>query len=316
MKRSWVNLLKEVSLIKATKKTYSYAGYCAKYWDVLKMDVWIPESPRADHACVIALHGGGFIEGSRDDEWSVKAAETLTNRGFMVVCPDYRLGMKNEEIVKENSSLLKLHNILEYCVELVVEDLINVVDYLLSRDDLQINRHKVILVCSSAGAIAALQLEYYRVNQMLRPNQLFNYWQPAAIVAYSGAVIANHFDFGYKWPGIAPTLLFHGLDDRIVEPGRKICSLKNSFYGSVKLYEAMTSKWPMSTPLCWLFRVEDAWHEVSLLLPETIDLFCAFVNEALNYGRSRMNAIIRGQQVEPLDWTKKSFLELLKDKTR
>lgn len=303
-----------MSLIKVvTKKTYDFArinlGNC------LKMDVYTPVKPRDDRACVVYLHGGGFVDGSRDDKQSVEAAYALAERGFVVVCPDYQLGMQNREMVEEDSSILKVHKLLQYCIDLAVEDLEKAIDYLWLRcNELQIDANKIILTGSSMGAIVALQLDYYRVNKM-QSYWLANQWRPAAVVAYSGAVLANHFTFGYDKQKIAPTLLFHGLKDKIVEPGMKICSLTKSMFGSSRLYKAMTRRWLACNSLCWMFRVENARHEVSTLLPETIDLFCAFVEEALARRCDHVSATVRSPRVKCTEeWCEKTFLELFQEK--
>ena len=69
----------------------------------LFLDVWTPATPRPDSACVVALFGGGFVIGERDDSYQREVARVLTERGFTVVSPDYRLGLKDRAPVRSSS---------------------------------------------------------------------------------------------------------------------------------------------------------------------------------------------------------------------
>ena len=66
-----------------TKQTFQYAQRDS----ALFLDVWTPANPRPDSACVVALFGGGFVIGNRDDEYLpaylCKLAESvLDNKEF------------------------------------------------------------------------------------------------------------------------------------------------------------------------------------------------------------------------------------------
>ena len=71
----------------------------------LYLDVWHPIKPRPDSACVVAVFGGGFVVGERDDELQTNIAHALTERGFIVVSPDYRLALKDTALVNRHSGL-------------------------------------------------------------------------------------------------------------------------------------------------------------------------------------------------------------------
>lgn len=302
--------------MEAIKKTYNFAGFSKEGY--CKMDVYTPIRPRADRACVIALHGGGFAEGARDDEWSVRTADALTGKGFVVVCPDYRLGMQDEWIVKENSSLLRLGKLFQYCVDLALEDLGKVISYLwLKSEELQINMNRVVLMGCSAGAIVALQYEYLRATverygEIKYRQIVAGAFKPAAIVAYAGAVLANHFEYNYP-PSVAPTLLFHGLKDRIVRPGKIPCSLNKSFFGSKRVFKKMSR---LPNPICWMFLVKNIGHEVSMILPETVDIFCSFFEHALDSELSLIRATICDVHITPTEWTTKTIWDLMDENSQ
>ena len=297
-----------------SRRTYTYAD---DNNNIRKMDVYYPTAQRDDKACVVIMHGGGFAEGSRDDEWSVKSANALAQKGFVVVSVDYRLGMRDEKMVKENSSLLKLHVLLNRCIVLAAEDLTRAIKFVLDHtEELKVNKDRIVLTGSSAGAVAVLQFEYGRVNASLPSfvrHSPMCMWRPAAIVAYSGGIMS----WGNNLLGVtgifAPTLLFHGLKDKIIKPGKRICSSKKNFFGSAKIYEYLFGQ----DRMCWFFGFKDVGHEVSMLLPETIDVFCEFAERAFARDFSKRKVLVQyDSAVRPTEWTKKTFFDLQKENSR
>ena len=73
------------------KLTYEYA---AKDTNHLKLDVYVPAVQNAEHSCMIFVFGGGFIGGARDDNQIPDLQKYYTNKGWVVVSIDYRLGLK------------------------------------------------------------------------------------------------------------------------------------------------------------------------------------------------------------------------------
>lgn len=45
----------------------------------LKLDVYQPSHPRADHACVLYVFGGGFVSGQRNDKYSAQCCQLLAD---------------------------------------------------------------------------------------------------------------------------------------------------------------------------------------------------------------------------------------------
>lgn len=62
-------------------QTYEYMKQDDK---ALLMDVYRPDEPRPDSACVIFMFGDGFVEGSRNfwTEWMKSSVSTSTTRGL------------------------------------------------------------------------------------------------------------------------------------------------------------------------------------------------------------------------------------------
>jgi acetyl esterase/lipase len=58
-----------------------------------KLDIYLPSSMKASLPVVVCVHGGGWMRGDRRDEWrgAPVIGRALATRGFVVVCPSYRL---------------------------------------------------------------------------------------------------------------------------------------------------------------------------------------------------------------------------------
>ena len=86
--------------------------FCQRDTTELKLDVYHPANPRADHACVLYVFGGGFISGARNNEHMVNCCTALSDRGFIVVAIDYRLYLKHAKKVP----LLKMHTLFDTAI--------------------------------------------------------------------------------------------------------------------------------------------------------------------------------------------------------
>lgn len=279
----------------------------------LEMDIYYPPRQRADKACVIALHGGGFFEGARYDDWSLSAVRALIEKGFVVFSIDYRLGMQNVGMFTTYSSPLRLHRLMDYCIDLAVEDCVSAIAYVYSRaEDFGVDREKIILTGCSSGAIVALQMDYLGANERLPYNSVLpRDWRPAAIVSYSGAVMCKNSDFHYHYPP-ASTMLFCSTKDKIVRPGRTPCSISKSFFGSKRIYRESAG----DPGVFWLIEFPGVGHEVSMILPETVDLFCAFADRALAGKNGRLVATMDDARVVPTEWTTKTIFDLMKENSQ
>lgn len=287
----------------------------AQYGDEsLELDFCPPtgKEKREDRACVVTLHGGGFMGGSRMDEWSYETARELRHKGFAVVNVDYRLGLKGTKMTL--STALKFGGMMQRSIDMAVEDLARALFYLYhNAEKFDIDPHKIILVGCSSGAITALQLGYYIANSVLNqatrqlPKAKRVPLRPAAIVAYSGAILCG--DRGVHHEDPIPTMLYHGLNDRIVRPGMTPCSLTKRFYGSERLHEEFKRhEGSLSRMVLFL----EAWHEVSVFLPKMVNSFCGFVDDVFA-GRSGCSLDVSlSKRVEPEDWMRGDIFTLMK----
>jgi acetyl esterase/lipase len=271
----------------------------------LYLDVYRPAQPRADKACVMALFGGGFVSGSRDNNYQRTIAQLLTERGFTVVSIDYRLGLKDSAMVAQNSGLLRMQDLFQFCIDIAVEDCAAAVAWVSSHaGELNIDTSKIILTGSSAGAITVLQLDWCRANGLERVSTLPKGWKPAAVVPYAGAIMSDGKPTWNTPP--APTLLFHGTKDKIVAYSTFPPILSYAIYGAKTLFSQMRKQ---DFP-CWIIRFQGIGHEVATWLPGSIDLFCAFVNQALAGRISTLDATMSDSKLVPTKWTDMTLKDL------
>ena len=277
------------------KQTYQFVQRDS----ALYLDVWSPETPRSDRACVVALFGGGFIEGQRDNSLQTTIARQLTARGYTVVSPDYRLGLKDSAMVASHSTLAKVRDLFQWTIDIATEDCAAALVWVVANaGKLNINPDRIVLTGCSAGAITVLQLDYCRANALPQASVLPDGWKPAAVVPYAGAIMCKGKP-EYKTPP-APTMLMHGTKDKIVAYKRFPRLLRHALYGSATVFKQMKKQ---DFPV-WIMRYEGIGHEVASFLPGSVDLFCGYVEQVFNGRRTTLDATVRDEKLVPTEWTK------------
>ena len=277
------------------KQTYQFVQRDS----ALYLDVWSPETPRSDRACVVALFGGGFIEGQRDNSLQTTIARQLTARGYTVVSPDYRLGLKDSAMVASHSTLAKVRDLFQWTIDIATEDCAAALAWVVANaGKLNINPDRIVLTGCSAGAITVLQLDYCRANALPQASVLPDGWKPAAVVPYAGAIMCKGKP-EYKTPP-APTMLMHGTKDKIVAYKRFPRLLRHALYGSATVFKQMKKQ---DFPV-WIMRYEGIGHEVASFLPGSVDLFCGYVEQVFNGRRTTLDATVRDEKLVPTEWTK------------
>lgn len=196
-----------------TKETYLYAE---KDTSKLYMDVYIPEVQNEQQACLMFVFGGGFIGGKRDDNQIQQVWRHFTEKGYVVIAIDYRLGMRGKT---EFAALKALKNF-QKSIDMAAEDVISALDYtirnLRQTEKFTIDCAHIVVMGSSAGAIAALQADYAMCNGYLNSDILPQSFRIAGVLAYAGAIFSTHGVPKYKNHAPAPTLFCHGTDDKLV----------------------------------------------------------------------------------------------------
>ena len=268
----------------------------------LKLDVYQPSHPRADHACVLYVFGGGFVSGQRNDKYSSQCCQLLADRGFVAVAIDYRLYLKHAPKVP----LLKMYTLFDTAIRYAVEDCSEAIAYLWDHSgELMIDPTKIILTGCSAGAITVLQTDYSRVNHLAAAAKLPGGFVPAAVIPYAGGIMCRNNALKYASVP-APTCMFHGTCDKIVNYRRFRGSLGTSLFGSSSVAKVFAK----NKYNYWVLRFEGRGHEIAIALPPTIDEFCAFVDAALSGRVMQYDATCTDSAVKETEWSKMNLFDL------
>ena len=272
----------------------------------LFLDVYRPSAPRADKAAVMTLFGGGFAIGERNSRLMKESAQALVERGFTVISIDYRLGLKDSAVVASHKRLLKVPDLFRYCIDIAVEDCAAAVSWVCANSGmLDIDPSRLILTGSSAGAITVLQLDYCRANSMEEASALPEGWKPAAVVPYSGGVMCRDSELKYATDP-APTMLMHGMKDKIVSYRSFGLPFMGKIHGGKKMDKALNRQ---DIPH-WFIRFDGIGHEVANWLPGSIDLFCTFADLTLSGRVTTLDATMTDSDLIPTRWTNMSMLEM------
>lgn len=272
----------------------------------LCLDVYKPETPRADKAAVLMAFGGGFFSGERNNDQMKRWASALLEHGFTVISIDYRLGFKDSDFVASHSRLLQLPDLFMHCIDIAVQDCAAAVAWVCSNAGmLDIDPSKLILTGSSAGAITILQLDYYRANSMSGASALPAGWKPVAVIPYSGGVMCRDSKLKYATDP-APTMLLHGTKDRIVTYKSIGLPFGKKMHGGKKMDKALTRQ---DIPH-WFIRFDGIGHEVADWLPGSVDLFCAFVDLTLAGRITTLDATMTDSGLKPTAWAQMNMFQL------
>ena len=179
----------------------------------LEMDLYFPLDDAEQHRCIIFSYGGGFIDDNQRHIEIRHFCRQLADDGFVVVAANYRLGLRGVQFKGPLSMIKPLEN----AVEMAAEDVMKVTRYVLDyAAELTVDPQQVILMGSSAGAIASLQCDFERCNRTdLAQRYLPEGFRYAGVVAFAGAIYSRK-GLEYKHDIPAPTLFFHGTADKLV----------------------------------------------------------------------------------------------------
>lgn len=178
----------------------------------LLMDVYTPVVGAKNRICVIFVFGGGFLRGSKSEQLNVDFCHALADSGMVVMAIDYRLGMKGVGKVGVTNT-----KPMERAINMAVEDLYSATSYAVAHAvELGINKDKIVICGSSSGAITVLQADYERANAFpLAMATLPTGFKYAGVIPFAGAIFSHEGKPDYK-SAPAPTLFFHGIDDKLV----------------------------------------------------------------------------------------------------
>ena len=253
------------------KETYLYA---VKDTSKLYLDVYLPQVQNEQHACLFFVFGGGFIGGKRDDSQVQQIKKYYTDKGYVVIAIDYRLGMRGQS---NYSALIALKKF-EAAINMASEDLISALDYtlknLLDTKEYKINPKNILVMGSSAGAITALQTDYAICNGYLNSNILPADFHLAGVIAYAGAIFSTHGKPKYKNHTPAPTLFCHGMEDQLVNY-KKTQFANIGFFGS----DAIAKQFKKNNYSYHIRRYPGLGHQVAILYNNEFSIIDRFIDE-------------------------------------
>lgn len=255
------------SAVWAQDKTLAFAQRDSS---ALLLDLYYPEELKSSSPCVVYIFGGGFLAGSRDTEKARTYCRALSEKGFVVVAVDYRLGLKN---VEKSVGVFNIKP-LENAIRMAADDVFSATAFLVSHaEELRIDTSRIILHGTSAGAITALQADFELANGDDAAKVLPAGFRYAGIVSFSGAIFTRHGKLTYAQPP-APTLMFHGTKDKLVNYN-KIKFFNIGFFGTnsiVKRFEKFG--FPYAA-----VRYRGNGHEIADLMLPNIDVVADFIQK-------------------------------------
>lgn len=270
----------------------------------LYLDVYQPSAPNG--YTIVHIFGGGFVSGSRLHPWDADYCRKLAAEGYVAVAMDYRLGLKG--VTKVGITNLKP---LEEAFYMAAADCSAAIAFLVGHaQELEIDKDKIILEGSSAGAITALMTDYGRCNGLSFCQELPEGWAPAGVVAYSGAIYSESGKVKWTEHQPAPTLLFHGTIDKIV-PYKQLELFNKGFYGADALIKRFNK---FKLPAC-IYRFTGLGHEVSVGGKETIDELNMFVKQYLTDKRSlHLDITVSDDNKQPSEFSYMTLKDLYSPK--
>ena len=227
---------------------------------------------------VVFMFGGGFIQGTRDDESYNDWFKMLTQHGYRVVSIDYRLGLKGS-----NKVGIAQVNVLDKAIHMAVEDLFSATNFMIDNaESLGIDPSNIVISGSSAGAISVMQAEYEVCNRTSWASVLpagFNY---AGVMSFSGAILSRKGKVKYAEEPCA-TLMLHGTADALV-PYKQIAFFNLGFFGGGKLVERF-KKFDYNYNM---YHFIDYGHEIAGSMETTLDLQLKFLENNVMQGDKRV----------------------------
>lgn len=186
------------------QQTYTYA-------DTLKFDFYdVKEDPLDKRPLLVVVHGGGFSVGQRDNPTEVKFSKIMAEMGYTVASISYRLTRKGKETgfgcdcpTQEKLETIKMSG----------EDVLKALHFLKEKNELfKIDFDRVILIGSSAGAEAVVNLAYMRGSDLYK-DLPYGELKFAGVVSFAGALLELE---SLTTENAVPTMFFHGIKDRLV----------------------------------------------------------------------------------------------------
>ena len=228
---------------------------------------------------VIHVFGGGFIMGTRNDNYFREWIDKLNQEGYTVVTFDYRLGMKGYKVGKGLVGTFKATDQFEYSQRIGVEDLFAAVSYLAEHPELGIDTSNMVVAGSSAGAIIALAAIRDIANGTAQG--LPEGFRFKGAMSFAGAVISAKGTPKFQ-SAPCPVLLMHGTADKAVAYN-KLAFVGRGIWGS----SYWARKFGKQGYPCCIYRFKDRTHDVAAYHLVLWDLEKQFLQENVMLGHAR-----------------------------
>lgn len=280
MKKNLLLLLFLSFVIGASAQQMLTYEYALKDTQHLLMDVYVPKEQNPEHSCMIFVFGGGYIEGARNDKQIVPLQKYYTEKGWVVISIDYRLGLKGFSNYSVISGIKKFDN----AISMAAEDLISATDYilknLLNTPQFSIDPKHIVTIGSSAGAITVLQADYFLGNRIHGTELLPDTFRYAGVMPFAGGIFSHKGKIKYTKQAPAPTLFCHGIEDRLV-PYNKITFCNLGIHGSSDIVKQFKKNgYPYH-----IRRYVDLGHEVAIAYMFQFDVIDKFLEEMVFGGQ-------------------------------
>ena len=179
-----------------------------EYTEGFMLDIYqAQEDTTSAKPLILYVHGGGFSSGRRNEPNFVEFANRLAQHGYIVVSISYPLPQKNRGFgchIPHEEKVTAVR---------IVGTYINLArDFLIENAaEFDIDKDKVVLMGSSAGAESILHAAYWDACTTSSENNLY-----AGLVSMAGAIMNTDW---IQKDNIIPMLLFHGTCDELVPYG-------------------------------------------------------------------------------------------------
>lgn len=229
---------------------------------------------------IIHVFGGGFITGTRNENYFRGWIDQLNREGYNVVTFDYRLGMKGYKVEKGLRGTFKASERFEYSQQIGVEDLFSAVSYLAEHPELGIDTSNMVVAGNSAGAIISLAAVREIANGTAQG--LPEGFRFKGALSFAGGIISAKGTPKFE-SAPCPVMLMHGTADKAVAYN-KLAGFGRGIWGSS--YWARKFK-KQGYPYC-IYRFKDRTHEVASYHVELWDLEKQFLQENVMLGHARI----------------------------
>ena len=245
----------------AAQETYLYAkrDTCDLFLDIYRP---VPGSDTTfqgmQKPAIMFAFGGGFVSGSRADQYFLPWFDKLTAEGYTVISIDYRLGMKGYQMGKGLIATYKAAKQFKLAQQVGVEDVFSAVAFLAeNKDETGIDPWNIVLSGSSAGAIIAMASEYDIVNGNTEGSGLPEGYNFKGVMSFAGAVISTDGAPVFKGEP-CPIAMFHGTADKAVSYKHFGTILRGNWGSSFFASQFAKKGYPYT-----MYRFKDRTHDVA-----------------------------------------------------